>query len=245
MLTICRSEVYPLFAEGLQNIRASLEEVHDNEPAVRDIQSRTPYQHQPNNEKQSSPSGNAALGLETNATTPLDWSLGHDFQLPVPDSSLHPGVRFANNEKSTTAKVDDISCPPYKFYVMHGGTGPCFGCSASSIAQVRTHCRRTQHHGFPLFAQVCRRCSTDFIDEQSYNRHTSRHCDRQTQLRGDVITLWVRLYLTFYPFAVKVPSPCKSTHGTSNYSILIPRFQTTEMIVGCLMGWWRAVEHRV
>jgi hypothetical protein len=202
-----------LFAEGLQHIHASLKEVLNNEPADRAIQSRKPYEHQPNNERQSSASGNAALDLETNATAPLDWSLGHDAQPPVPDNGFHPGVGFANGRNSTTAKANDISCPPYKFYVKHGGARPCLGCSANSLAQVRTHCRRTQHHGVLLFVQMCRRCSTDFIDEQSYNRHTSEDCNHQTQglpqSRGDVIILWIRLYLTFYPSAVKVPSPCK------------------------------------
>lgn len=85
----------------------------------------------------------------------------------------------------------------------------CRGCRQTKMSQLRSHIKRVAHRDFSGVWQ-CPACKKDFVDQREYERHREADsCHHQAQTRGDIIIPWARLYLTRYPGATRIPSPCK------------------------------------
>ncbi|KAF1829410.1 hypothetical protein BDW02DRAFT_583714 [Decorospora gaudefroyi] len=200
------SDVYPLYAQALHDLHGMLETLSSS--AAGPAQRKQAYQnHRPNNDQRSGTRGDAKLSLDAGTSAPIGQPTGHNQQKAVLGHGFATNICSENSQTPNGSKQVRITCPLYKFSIKHGGQRPCNGCTATSVAQVRHHCHRTKHPNFARYAKQCLRCYTDFIDEQAYRAHASRRCARRDQLRGDVVVVWVRLYLTYFPFAVKVPNP--------------------------------------
>jgi hypothetical protein len=113
-----------------------------------------------------------------------------------------------------------LDCPVYKNHLMHDITPPCNGCQVSSVAQVRSHLRTRAHSALLSFVQQCSRCKEDFVNEESWKQHTTANaCEHRSQIRGDTVAAWVRLYLTLFPDSSKVPSPWSGEHILLSFSV--------------------------
>jgi hypothetical protein len=148
--------------------------------------------------------------------------LGIDAGSPSRKSSKYDGHRlskqgrFGENRvaKANKPKREDseeVDCPDYKHHIMHrtSRTPPCRGCREVYMSQIRNHLNRVDHRG-RSGAWQCSCCKKDFNDQEACETHEAAGaCPHQPLRRGEIVLQWARLYLTRYPNATRIPSPCK------------------------------------
>ncbi|KAH8719284.1 hypothetical protein GQ44DRAFT_386045 [Phaeosphaeriaceae sp. PMI808] len=129
--------------------------------------------------------------------------------------------------KNRIASEEKLDCPIFKRYLNHPdefGEAPCEGGRFEEMSRLRSnHLHQTRqqgHNGMTKFFKRCPTCTEHILDEPTKKRHGKGKCGKRNQCRqsknsnGDVrVGPWVRLYLTFFPDAERVPMPYSGVDG--------------------------------
>ncbi|CAO2655131.1 Nn.00g101950.m01.CDS01 [Neocucurbitaria sp. VM-36] len=130
------------------------------------------------------------------------------------------------------AAFPEFGCPIHLHHLLNGTLSDrhaCHGFWTTQMAHLRGHHlvpnRGGGHGGFILFLKVCGHCQEHVLDKDLWKRHEKHHCEWRPRMRrskkaGDsdegedvLVGAWVRLYLTLYPTAQKVPNPYRGQTG--------------------------------
>ena len=124
------------------------------------------------------------------------------------DENGNPKKPRKSKAPSDMPRGPGLACPIQKNETEHGLKRTCHGVAAVNPSTVRRHLQDTHH----IFVKLCHQCNTHILEKQEWETQHDKQplCVPQPQVRRDHRRAqWEALYMKLYPYAYRIPSPCK------------------------------------
>ncbi|KAF2027130.1 hypothetical protein EK21DRAFT_115133 [Setomelanomma holmii] len=219
-----QSDAYPNYAKALAKFYSSVRYIDNGEhtsDAKRFAGTKTHAPHQQRADPRGKSGGSSASRCAGHSSQTNRVTKRSDRRQSLASGSGKNKLIVLGDD-SRMADDAEVECPWFKRHLMNGTSSPCNGCRAKLMSEIRAHLNPARaantHGGYPAFIKQCLRCKVDFLDGEAFESHqraldTDSSCKFEPQIRGDIQTTWVRLYLTLFPKDSRVPVPWCSTHG--------------------------------